>query len=201
MDIVQLAPGSPADQGQWWLAACQEDDVQRGGQMIDKKGQHVVDTRLCDDVIVVENEQCAADMVRDVIEQKRQHQFLRRQLKEWLKRGEEQSKGAASEIGVKALTGRDDRAPEPRRIVISFIQCHPGDVLVENSGGVGRSFSRQLRHSRDMVCSALGQPLVDRCRFAKACWRPEQGEFVRHPRIEPGYDVWTCNQGRWKMWR
>src|SRR2546421_12594468 len=125
MDIVQLAPGPPVNQGQWRLAACQEDDVQRGGQMIDKKGQHVVDTRLCDDVIVVENEQSAAEMVRDVIEQKRQHHFLRRQLKEWLKRGEEQSKGAASEIGVKALTGRDDRAPETRRIVISFIQCHP----------------------------------------------------------------------------
>ena len=171
MDIVQLAPGPPVDQGQWWFAACQEDDVQRGGQMIDKKGQHVVDTRLCDDVIVVENEQSAAEMVRDVIEQKSQHQFLRRQLKEWLKRGEEQSKGAASEIGVKALTGRDDIAPETHRIVISFIQCHPGRVLVEYSGWVGRSFSRHLRHGRDMVCIALGQPLVDRCRFAEACGR------------------------------
>ena len=175
--------------------------MQRGGQMIDKKGQHVVDTRFCDDVIVVENEQSAAEMVRDVIEQKRQHQFLRRQLKEWLKRGEEQSKGAASEIGVKALTGRDDRAPETHRIVISFIQCHPGRVLVENSGWVERSFSRHLRPGRDMVCIALGQPLVDRCRFAEACGRPEQGEFVRHPCIEPGYDVWTCNQCRWKMGR
>src|SRR5437588_1924373 len=171
MDIVQLAPGPPVDQGQWWFAACQEDDVQRGGQMIDKKGQHVVDTRLGDDVIVVENEQSATEMLRDVIEQKSQHQFLRRQFKEWLKPGEEQSKGATSEIGVKALTGRDDRAPETRRIVISFIQCHPGRVLVEYSGWVGQSFSRHLGYGRDMVCIALGQPLVDHCRFAEACGR------------------------------
>src|SRR5947209_17989776 len=169
--------------------------------MIDKKGQHVVNTRLGDEVIVVENEQSAAEMLRDVIEQKREHHFPRRQLKEWLKRGEEKSKGAVSEIGMKALTGRDDIAPETHRIVISFIQCHPGCVLVENSGWVGRSFSRHLRHCRDMVCRVLGQPLVDCCRFAEACGRPEQGEFVRHPCIEPGNYVWTCNQCGLKMWR
>ncbi len=74
-NVLRLSSCSPSEQGQWRFAACQEHHMQRRGKMIDEKSHSFVDSWLCNDMVIIQDEEAIAHIVDDIIEQECQHRL------------------------------------------------------------------------------------------------------------------------------
>ena len=119
--LGQLAPGAQAGQGQLWVLAGGDDQVHLRRQVLEQKGEGIVDRSGIDHVVVVKDEDEIVRDGGDFVEQGRQDRFGRR----WL-RGLERTQHPCSNLRRNRLQGGDEVGQKAGGVVIPFVQRQPG---------------------------------------------------------------------------
>ncbi len=142
-----------------WILPGGDEQVHPWWQVLDQKGEGIVDRFGIDDVVVVEDEN---EIVRDggaLVEQGRQGRFGWRRL-----RGPERTQHAFSNIRRDRLQSGDEVSQKARGVAIRFVQRQPS----------GWPF-------------ATGDPFAKQRGFAKAGGGGDEGQFAVQTLVEtPG---------------
>ena len=135
-----MTPRAVPRQGQLGILPRRDEYVHLRRQMLQQKGDGLVNRLVVNEMVVVQNEEERGGERGDFIEQGRQYHFGGR----WL-RGLEHRQHRCPDMRGDRLRSRDEVSQEAREVVILFIQRQPG----------GRS-------------SATSNPFADQRRFAEA---------------------------------
>ena len=119
--LGQLAPGAQPGQGEVRILAGGNDQVDMGRQMLEQKGEGVVDRFGLNHVVIVEHEDEAALETGDFIEQGGQHRFRRRRLG-----GLERAQNAFAGFRLQVLHSSDEISQKAGRVVVVLVQRKPG---------------------------------------------------------------------------
>ena len=118
--LGQLASGAQSGQGQGWILAGGDDQVQLGRQVLDQEGQRIVHRLGVEDVVVVEHEHDIARDGGDVVEQGRQRRLEWRGLRRL-----EHGQYPFADPGRNRLQGRDQIGQEAAEVAVAFIERQP----------------------------------------------------------------------------
>src|SRR5581483_3171616 len=151
--------------------------------MVDEKGHRLMDLRLLDDMIIVQNEQRTLHLMRDIIEEVRQNHLQWRHLERRQRSGGEQRQRRLSDVILERLTGRDDRAPEAKRIVVESLQRDP------------------CYYRKGALYATLDDPLSHKRCFAKASRCLKQHERAREAAIKSCQQMRAFHQQIWQTRR
>src|SRR5581483_11426915 len=106
-DVLDISSGAPACEWEWGIIAADKYQMQRRGQMFNKKGQSCMNIWFVDHMVVVQDQQSFARQPVQFIEPGSQDIDHR-----WLLGSSEQGQGGLPEFGLEALAGSYHIAPE-----------------------------------------------------------------------------------------
>src|SRR5205814_2291101 len=126
-NLGQLPVGSETRKGQVWVHAAGEDQMQMSGQMLQEEGHALVNDRLFDHLIIVNNEDDGSRIQRLSFQLMEKHGKTGGK-RRWLGRLQ-----LCHHISPKvrwkiraAAQGRNQRDPEACRAVVQFVRREPG---------------------------------------------------------------------------
>ena len=156
--LGQLAARPQPGQRQRRVLAGGDHQVHRRRQMLEQKGEGVVDGFGVDEVVVIEHQDEAVRDGGDLIEQGRQNRLDGGRL-----RGLERGRRPRPDVGRDGLQRRDEVRQKAGRVIIRFVQRQP-----------------------DRRPAATGGPLTDQRRLAEAGGSGDKGQFVarRQPLVQ-----------------
>ena len=164
-----LAPGAVASQGELRILTGGDDQVHLGRQVVEQKGEGLVNRCGINQVVVVQDEDKIVRDGGDFIEQGRQQRFGGRRLR-GLKRPQHPcAKIRRNPFGFaqgKRLQSRDEVSQKAGGVAIPFVQRQPG----------GRSYRAP---------AGRGEPFADQRGFAKAGRGRDQRQFAVQTLVQP----------------
>jgi hypothetical protein len=152
-----LAAAAQPRQRQRRVVAAGQDQPQLRRQVVHQQPDQLVDRRRLDQVVVVQHQHVRIRPGGQLVDQ-RGHYRLERP-----RRRVQQCGDTLPDPGVHLVQGGGDVAPEPRRVVVAFVQRQPGDRSRAVVGPVGQQGGLaepgRGAHQGELAGGALGQPL------------------------------------------
>ena len=92
-------------------------------QVVEQKGESLVDRLGCDEVVIVEDENVGATLVvaRQIVDQQGQKRFQRRQLRRL-----QHVQHVLANAGVNGLQGGDEIRQKANEVIVALVQRDPG---------------------------------------------------------------------------
>src|SRR5690242_4742469 len=107
-------------QRQWWLGAARQDDVNHWWQVVQQEGQRLMDGRIFDQMIIVENENQVIGSVDGGIGKRGQYSFAIRR-----HRAEQHLQRAFPDLRLNLLPSCQQVAEEAIRVIILHVNREP----------------------------------------------------------------------------